>query len=124
MKNNPIVVKSKGEALFRGVAISYIITIAMLLILAFLMFKYDMTERNVNIGIIATYILSNLVLGFSVGKRIRKNSWLWGAVGGLIYFVILIIIGFIVNRQFMGLGESVTNILICCASGMLGGMFS
>lgn len=104
---------------------SYIITGFLLLFLAFLLYKFQLSEGKVNIGIIVIYALSSFLGGFLEGKMMKTRKFLWGAAAGLLYFTILAFISLAVSRSFAG-GSShfVTTLILCTAGGTLGGMLS
>ncbi len=104
---------------------AYIITGVLLLFLALLLFKFQLSEARVNIGIIIVYVISSFLGGFLEGKMMKARKFLWGAAAGLLYFAILALISLAVNQGFEG-GSShfVTTLILCTAGGTLGGMVS
>ena len=60
----------------------YIITGMLLLLLAFLMYKLDLTEPVVNGAIIAIYIIAGFLGGFLMGKKAGVKKYLWGLLMG------------------------------------------
>ncbi|MCI8376160.1 MAG: TIGR04086 family membrane protein [Lachnospiraceae bacterium] len=104
---------------------AYIITGVLLLFLALLLFKFQLSEARVNIGIIIVYVISSFLGGFLEGKMMKARKFLWGAAAGLLYFAILALISLAVNQGFGG-GSShfVTTLILCTAGGTLGGMVS
>ncbi len=122
----------KGKS-YQGVVIrmlksllsAYIITGILLLFLALLLYKFQLPESGVNIGIIIIYVISGFLGGFLEGKMMKARKFLWGAAAGLLYFAILTVISLAVNQGFTG-GSShfVTTLILCTAGGTLGGMLS
>ena len=104
---------------------AYIITGILLLFLALLLYKFQLSEPKVNIGIIIVYVISSFLGGFLEGKMMKARKFLWGAAAGLLYFAILALISLAVNQGFGG-GSShfVTTLILCTAGGTLGGMVS
>ncbi len=104
---------------------AYIITGFLLLFLAFLLYKFQLSEGKVNIGIIVIYALSSFLGGLLEGKMMKTRKFLWGAAAGFLYFAILAFISLAVSRGFAG-GSShfVTTLILCMAGGTLGGMLS
>ena len=105
--------------------LSYLLTTGLLLLLALLLYRFDLTEKVVSVCIIGIYILVTFLAGFLAGKREGSRKFLWGLLLGGLYFLILIVISLIVNQ---GMGEVAGNfftvLILCCGSGMLGGMLS
>ena len=111
--------------LLKGLLFSYIITAFILLLLSFLMLKFDLPSLVISGGINLAYILSNFLAGFYVGKKAELRKFVWGIVMGVMYFVILMLISLIMNRVSpIPLGGLLTVLIMCGLSGMLGGMIS
>lgn len=103
----------------------YVITFLGILILAFLLLIFQITENTVDIGILVIYIAANLIVGFIVGKRTKSRKFLWGMVSGTGYFLILFALSGILGQEAANLGEDLmTTFLICTGSGTLGGMLA
>lgn len=104
---------------------SYIITIGLLLLLALLLYRFQLKENVVSIAIILIYIIATFVAGFIAGKRMQNRKFLWGLFVGAVYFVILLIISLIVNHTVKDVSTNLlTTLVLCAGSGMLGGMVS
>ena len=105
--------------------LSYLLTTVGLFVLAFLLYKFPMTESAVSIGIILIYIVATFLSAFICGKKIKERKFLWGLGIGAAYFVILFLLSFLMNGETANLGTNVfTTLLICTGSGMLGGMLA
>ena len=89
--------------------IMYILTGVALFVLAFLLYKMELTENIVTIGITAIYVVSGLLGGIIIGKRMKTRRFLWGIIMGAAYFLVLLI----------GL-----TLVMCMGAGMIGGMVS
>lgn len=117
-KNKPLVIIST-------LLIMYVITGLALLALALLLFKMQLSENVVTIGIMVIYIVSCLIGGLTAGKRIQVRKFLWGVVVGAVYFVILLIGSLLMNRGISSDTVHVaTTLVMCMAAGMIGGMIS
>ena len=103
----------------------YIITGMLLLLLAFLMYKLDLTEPVVNGAIIAIYIIAGFFGGFLMGKKTGVKKYLWGFLMGALYYGVLILVGLILHQ---GLGAEPVHLLstmvLCLLSATAGGMIS
>ena len=103
----------------------YAVTFLGIVILAFLLLMFQITENVVNVGILVIYVLSTLSAGFIVGKRAGSRKFMWGMASGICYFVILYLVSLILKQDMNHLANDlVTIILICVGSGTLGGMLS
>lgn len=70
--------------------IMYILTGVALFVLAFLLYKMELTENIVTIGITAIYVVSGLLGGIIIGKRMKTRRFLWGIIMGAAYFLVLL----------------------------------
>lgn len=103
----------------------YIITFLGILILAFLLLMFHISENVVDIGIIIIYVLSCFLTGFMIGRRTKTRKFLWGMGSGGIYFLILLLASLIVRQSMQNIGNDLISVLfICVGSGTLGGMVS
>ena len=117
--------ESKGIWLLKALLAGYVVTGILLMILALLLYKIDLDEQKVTVGIVATYVISTFVGGFIMGKLVEEQKFIWGLVLGAIYFLLLFAVSFAVNHQLQSNGTNlVTTLLLCAGGGMLGGMVS
>ena len=115
----------KVKAVLKSLLFAYALTGLFLLLLAFLLFQFDLGEGPVAAGIIAVYVISCLLGGFMAGKIMRKDKYLWGILIGLCYFVLLITVSFAVQGKWdMTAQHAVTTFFMCLGGGTLGGMLS
>lgn len=78
-----------------------------------------------SIGVILTYILSNILGGFLVGKVMGRQKFFWGVVIGGIYYAVLVVVGvFLMGTPISGNMQLVSGGMMCVISGMLGGMLA
>lgn len=104
---------------------AYILTAGLLLLLAFMLYRFGLSEKIVSICIIGIYIAVTFLIGMLSGKRAGKKKFLWGLAMGTAYYVILVAVSLIVNRGPQDVaGNMLTVFVLCAGSGMLGGMVS
>lgn len=104
---------------------AYLVTTIGLMVLAYLLYRFPMSESAVSIGIIIIYVVSTFLSSFTCGKKLKTRKFLWGLAIGIAYFVILLFISSVMNETGAGLGNNmVTTLFICAGSGMLGGMLA
>jgi len=107
----------------------YLISGVLLLLLSALLYRFELSEGTVKIGIVAVYIVSGFVGGLLTGKQMQDKKYLWGLLTGSIYFLLLLILSFILKS---GMGEEgsfdvvriLTTMVLCAVSAMAGGMLS
>lgn len=104
---------------------AYILTAGLLLLLAFILYRFGLSEKVVSVCIIAIYIAVTFLAGLLAGKREGKRKFLWGLIMGALYFGILAVVSLVVNKGVEDVaGNMVTVFFLCAGSGMLGGMVS
>lgn len=105
--------------------LSYLLTTGLLLLVALLLYRFDLSEKVVSGCIVGIYIIVTFLAGFLAGKREGSQKFLWGLLLGGLYFLILTVISLIVNHGMNEVsGNFFTVLILCCGSGMLGGMLS
>lgn len=104
---------------------AYLLTLGALLLLALLLYRFQLSEQIVNIGIIVIYVIAAFAAGFLSGKCMQDRRFLWGLLVGGLYFAVLALLTLAVNHSFRDIGNHFfTTLMICAGSGMLGGMVS
>lgn len=115
----------KMKVVLKSLLFSYALTGILLLLLAFLLFQFDLGEGPVQAGIVAVYVVSCLFGGFIAGKIVRRDKYLWGLAMGLSYFLLLIIVSFAARGRWdMTARHVLTTFCMCLGGGALGGMLS
>ena len=111
--------------LLKGLGVSYIVSAVLILVLAFLLYKFRLPKQMIGAGVTAVYIISTFLGGFILGKHTKVKKFLWGLCIGMAYVLILVLISLIVNGGFQNLsGNLILTMILCGGSGMLGGMLS
>ena len=99
---------------------SYVVTFFGILVLAFVLLMFQITESSVDIGILIIYVLAGLSAGFIAGKRTGNRKFLWGTISGAGYFLILFLLSVVLGQDVSHLGNDlITTLLICVGSGTL-----
>ena len=115
----------KVRAVLKSLLFSYALTGVALLLLAFLLFTFDLGETAVDVGIIAVYVIACFMGGFMAGRLMRRDKYLWGVATGLAYYVLLLAVSFAVKGRWdMSIAHAVTTFFMCAGGGTLGGMLS
>lgn len=126
-----IIENRKGRNMERAVRVSKVlvleavISLVLLCIFALVLQKLQPAENTIVIGIKLLYVIVNLAGGLLIGKFMPQKKFLWGAFIGVLYFVIISLLSFVVHGSFYeDLENAVTAFLLCVAGGMAGGMLS
>ena len=113
------------KPMLRSLLISYVLSGILLAALAFALYKFRLKEGQIRIGVNAVYIITCLVGGLIMGKSIRQRRFFWGLTLGLVYFLVLLAVSFLLNKGLNGtMNQILTTMAICAASGTIGGMIS
>lgn len=103
----------------------YIITGILLIILAGMLYKMQLSESVVSVGIVVIYVISGFLGGFLAGKIMKTRKFLWGMVLGGSYFLVLVVGAIAFQHGIeMEVSRFFTTLILCIASGMIGGMAS
>ncbi len=104
---------------------SFLFSIVLLLLLAFLFYKFYLSDDVITVSIILIYVISNFLSGFLAGKTMGRRKYVWGLGLGAAYFIVLCLVSFAVKQSFADLGQDfLMTMILCLGSGMLGGMVS
>ena len=110
-------------ALLKCLLGAYVITGLLLLVTAGLLYKFNISEKAVDIGIIVIYVVSSLLAGLFYSKGASGRRFLWGMGAGAAYFLILCALSMALEQNYTPLSNTcITTLFICLGSGMLGGM--
>ena len=119
--------KGKGNVLsvLKILLVMYLMTGIFLLVLSAMLWKFQLSEGAVSVGIIVIYVASGFLGGFLAGKVMRNRKFLWGMIMGAGYFLILVA-GSVIFQHGIDMEpvRFVTTLILCTASGMIGGMVS
>ena len=102
--------------LVKALMLSYFLTMLMLLGLSFGLYKFDLSEKTVRIGILAVYIISTIAGGFAMGKMGKTMKFLRGLMIRMLYFLLLLAISAGIYRSVQG-GMQMMIAWILCGAG-------
>lgn len=114
------------EVLFfvKIIVFTYLMSLALLGILALVAYKTDCSGKVISGGIIAIYFLSAFVGGLFAGKVKKNKRIIWGVTVGLLYVGGLLAVSVIMGK---GTGQGIEIAAALAASvagGVVGGMVS
>lgn len=99
----------------------YVITVIAMLVLAWCLYKFRVSDNVISIVIYVIYGAASFVGGFILAKRMQHNRLMWGALYGFIYFIILSVVAMAINRAVTDdIVQLVKGTLICMAGGIIG----
>ena len=121
-RNNQLVNNLK---LFLITTLTAIIIAAALLVLsAFLLEKLGLSESQVQILVYIIYLLSAIAAGLMAGKLQREKKFMWGALAGTVWFVVVLIASMTLNRMAIDTSALFPAVVCMVGGGMLGGMLA
>ncbi|MGN0169736.1 MAG: TIGR04086 family membrane protein [Lachnospiraceae bacterium] len=107
----------------RALLASYLVSTLVLLILAFILYKWGLSENIMMAGTIITYVLSGFVGGVFLGKSGRNRAFLWGLLLGTVYYMLLLLAALLLPVKETNSGiTTLINLGICMLAGMTGAM--
>lgn len=116
---------NEGLLILKVLVMMYIITGVILVVLAAVMYKASAGSSFVSGGLIFTYIFSTFAGGFIMGKKKKKQKYLWGLGMGILYFAVLFVVSLLVQQGAdIRQAKAVGTFFMCAIGGMLGGMIS
>ena len=108
--------------ILRGILISFIFTIFMLVIFATLLVYTDLSEQTIR-PVIITITGISILIGSSLGTRkLHKNGLLSGGIIGSSYILLLYLISSIVSSNFSINWVSIIMIIVGLIGGIFGGV--
>lgn len=115
----------KFLSVLKSLIVAYVMTALILLLVAFGVYKLELTEAIVNILVIVIYVLVTFLGGLLTGKAVKEKQFLWGAIFGFLYILLIFGASIIVSEGFdLFATRTITSLLLCVAGGLLGGMLS
>lgn len=116
---------SPAAAIGMAVFVMFVVSGLLLLLLAFLLYRFELAEGIVRGAVVGIYIISGFCGGFLLGKKQKTKKYLWGFIGGVCYFAILFLFSATMKKGIdFNLTKILTCFILCSASGMTGGMLS
>ena len=108
--------------LLKGVVLSFSTTLILIVLMSIIL-----TYSNLSEGVIPVVNSIIMILSIALGSiymslKVKKNGWLNGAVVGLLYIIILIIIGSIFIDTFKLDSFILLRSVISIITGIVGGM--
>lgn len=115
----------KFAIVVKGLIVAYAVTGLLLALLAFLVFRFGLSESVTDIVIVAIYVLVTFIGAFITGKAVEERKFVWGMLLGILYILIISIVAIAVGQVFhVASTANMTTAALCVGGGMLGGMLS
>lgn len=115
----------KMGIVMRGLIVSYAVTGVLLALLAFLVFKFHLTESVTDLTIVGIYVVVTFLGAFVIGKKVKEQKFIWGFLLGLLYILIISVVAMALGQVFeVASTANLTTAALCIGGGLLGGMLS
>ena len=116
---------SEFFSLFKVMIVMLIVTLGLILLLSFAVFRFRAGDFAISVFVFFTYFFSVFTGGFLLGKIKKEKKFLWGLLIGFLYFLLLFFFSFAANHALPSdPHELLPALCICLFGGMLGGMLS
>lgn len=117
--------RSKLFSIARTILLSLLLGFAMLCIMALLMWKLQLSAEQLQIGLMASYVLACLFGGFCLGHILPKARILWGIAFGIGYFLLLLLLSVTAaGHSVLFTADTLRILLLCIFGGACGAFFS
>lgn len=110
------------KALFKGLIAACAITALVFAVYAILLTYTDVTEKNINLVVMLTVVVSVFIAGFNAARGADKKGWLWGMGAGLLYMVIMVFIKICAAPDLSFDSKTAMHLILSIAGGGLGGI--
>lgn len=115
----------KFGAVVKGLIFSYAVTGLLLVLLAFLVYNFGLSEKIADLSIVGIYVVVTFIGAFITGKKVKEHKFLWGFLLGFLYIFIISAVAILLGQTFhVNSTANITTAVLCIAGGLLGGMLS
>lgn len=104
--------KNRKYEIIKGICCSYCVTFIVICILAAIYTYTQIGEESMPIVMKLTMIVSIAIGAFTASKKLRNKGWFNGIIIGMVYTLILVIIGTYLNNDMFYITKSIENIII------------
>ncbi len=104
--------------LFLGYAITFIAIIVYSILLTFT----QMTDKYIMFVVLTTTIISTVYVGYQFAKDAESRGLLWGILGGLLYGIIFVMLGFMASETYTLDSRTIFVLLFSIIAGAMGGI--
>ena len=118
-------IQKEAVWILKSLLCACVVTGILLLLLALFVYKLNPEEKQVTIAVMAIYLVSTFVGGFTIGKWNRVRKFLWGMLVGAGYFILLLLVSLGIYHSLKNGGvNAMTTMFLCIGGGLLGGMLA
>nr|WP_317359222.1 TIGR04086 family membrane protein [uncultured Tyzzerella sp.] len=126
MSNNKKTTNSKPNdaiiSLTKGAIFSYLLTAIVFIIYGVLLTYTEITEKNIQIVVMLTTVLSVLIGGIIASKGVNSKGLIFGMLVGIVYSTIMIMVGLCVLPVLKITSKMIMIIILSISAGGIGGI--
>lgn len=109
------------NTMLRGLFISFISLGLLTFFVSLLLLLTSMQENSLSVLIYFIHGIALLIGGFTTGRRIEEKGWYYGGLLGLVYCIIIVLIGLLGFQSSLNL-TTILMFILTFSAGALGGM--
>lgn len=109
-------------SLTKGAVFSYLLTAIVFIVYGILLTYTQTTEKNVQMVVMITTVISVLIGGFIASKGVNSKGLIFGMVVGVIYALIMIMISLCVLPDLKITSKMIMIIILSISAGGIGGI--
>ena len=126
MSNNKKTTNSKPNdaiiSLTKGAIFSCLLTAIVFIIYGVLLTYTEITEKNIQIVVMLTTVLSVLIGGIIASKGVNSKGLIFGMLVGIVYSTIMIMVGLCVLPVLKITSKMIMIIILSISAGGIGGI--
>ena len=110
------------RAVLKSIIISYAFTFIVFAVFAAVITYTGFSEKYIDTVVMITTVLSIIIAGVAVSTGARSRGWLNGGIGGLVYMLILMLLGIIFSDGAIFEMSDVLVLMLGFVLGAFGGI--
>lgn len=112
-------------ALTKSVLLSVFITIILIFLFSFIMFKTKASKETVCIFLTLINIISCFFCGLLSGFLCKSRKIIWCTISGIVYYIILIFASLFINNGGIANSKNlISTLFICVFCAIIGGIIA
>ena len=109
-------------SLTKATVFSYVLTAIVFVVYGILLTYTETTEENIQIVVMMTTVISVLIGGIIVSKGVNSKGLLFGMLVGIVYSIIMIMVGLCVIPVLKITYKMIMIIILSISAGGIGGI--
>lgn len=110
------------KALIKGILFSLLTTILLIIVITLICYFGNISEKILGLMLFAASGISVFLSSIFLAKSVRKSGFIYGALNGLGYFLLILIASVCFSGKFSPSAQILTMLAATFFSGALGGV--